>query len=407
MKLALVYPDLSHKGGAESVVVWTAAGLARRGHRVRVFTEVADPFLWPDCPEFENCLEIVDAVPHRKSFQEKLTRHLLTAEKLGARLSEFPVVYAHNMFGLLWSLKSNSKLLWYCQEPNRTLHIHSTDSILLDAMHARGADTQQPAFIQAQTILRRQSRNWKRRWRTRRRLRRDREWASRPDAVFVNSEFSASCFQSAMGRRPTVLDLGLPSTTLPEVRSEEARSGIAVISSGNVKKNLYGVLRAAQVLRSKYPRCQEKFVIWGIGTDAPEWQERLLEWKLRDRVELLGFLPDAEATQRLARSKLCVFLPLCEPFGLVAVEALQKRVPVLVSDHGGPAEILQRCGGGVKVDPLCPEAIADAVAAMLEDRQWLDPQSAVLQRAAVTAQEHYGWERYLDRTEAELRRHVS
>ncbi|KAA3612717.1 MAG: glycosyltransferase [Planctomycetota bacterium] len=399
MNLACVIPDLSHKGGAESVVVWTAAGLARRGHQVRIVCGRAEPQLWPDLPELASLIDLVEAVPRKPSHREKLTCHRLTGESLRQRLSEFPLVFAHNFYGLLWSLQAKGPLLWYCQEPNRTLHARNTESFLMQALQRDDVDLEHPALKQLRNILRRQTRNWRRRWRTGRRLKRDRQWAARPETVLVNSSFSRQAFERALQRPAQVLDLGLPAL---EPIEDQPRQDVAVISSAGVKKNLYGVLQAARELERRALLPGLRFRIWGIGTDGPEFQEKVEAWQLQDRVELLGFLPDDQARKILASSQLCLFLPLCEPFGLVAVEALMLGTPILVSDHGGPAEILQRCGGGSAVDPLRPDQIAAAMQAMLAEPDSRRQALAQAREGGRRARELFSMESYLDRTESVL-----
>ena len=49
------------------------------------------------------------------------------------------------------------------------------------------------------------------------------------------------------------------------------------------------------------------------------------------------------------RAELCIFPSLYEPFGLVALEAMASGTPLIVSDTGGLAEIIDHGINGCKV----------------------------------------------------------
>jgi glycosyltransferase involved in cell wall biosynthesis len=57
-----------------------------------------------------------------------------------------------------------------------------------------------------------------------------------------------------------------------------------------------------------------------------------------------------------------------EPKGLFVLEALASGVPVVQPEHGAFPELLAETGGGILVPPNDPEALADALAGILADR---------------------------------------
>ena len=64
---------------------------------------------------------------------------------------------------------------------------------------------------------------------------------------------------------------------------------------------------------------------------------------------------------------IAVVPSLCEAFGLVALEALGCGVPVVASDVGGLAEIVEDGKSGILVPPNDPEALANALINLLRD----------------------------------------
>jgi glycosyltransferase involved in cell wall biosynthesis len=58
---------------------------------------------------------------------------------------------------------------------------------------------------------------------------------------------------------------------------------------------------------------------------------------------------------------------LNEPFGIVALEGMVNRVPVVIADSGGLGEIVEDGRTGLKVPPRNPQALAQAITRLLLD----------------------------------------
>jgi glycosyltransferase involved in cell wall biosynthesis len=89
------------------------------------------------------------------------------------------------------------------------------------------------------------------------------------------------------------------------------------------------------------------------------------ELGLEDAVRFLGFVsPIEDAFQRAA---IVVVPSLGEGFGMVALEAMERARPVIVSAVGGLPEIVEDGVTGFVVPPGDAEALADAVVALASD----------------------------------------
>lgn len=88
----------------------------------------------------------------------------------------------------------------------------------------------------------------------------------------------------------------------------------------------------------------------------------------RGRFRALGWMDYTEALRHCAASTV-VAVPSVweEPFGLVAVEGMAARRPVVASRAGGLADIVRDGETGFLVEPGDPEAIAEALARLLDD----------------------------------------
>jgi glycosyltransferase involved in cell wall biosynthesis len=98
-------------------------------------------------------------------------------------------------------------------------------------------------------------------------------------------------------------------------------------------------------------------------------QNRMAEWGLADRFQYAG-APDRAGKLALLREMDVMSVPVTydEPKGLTLLEAMASGRPVVVPDRGSFHEIVTRTGGGLLVPPDDPDALADALLALLTDR---------------------------------------
>jgi glycosyltransferase involved in cell wall biosynthesis len=69
----------------------------------------------------------------------------------------------------------------------------------------------------------------------------------------------------------------------------------------------------------------------------------------------------------LGQADLFIFPSLVEPQGLALLEAFAAGVPVVASRTGGIVEMLEDGEHGILVQPGDPDALADAIVALLAD----------------------------------------
>ena len=123
------------------------------------------------------------------------------------------------------------------------------------------------------------------------------------------------------------------------------------------------LIRAAARLRER--GLDFRLTITGEGPERPALQAEVEALKLGGLVSLPGWVDDPETT--FAAMDLFVLSSVVEPFGLVVIEAMAARTPVIASDIDGPRDILGGGRWGRLVPPRDPEALADAIAEALAD----------------------------------------
>ena len=79
-----------------------------------------------------------------------------------------------------------------------------------------------------------------------------------------------------------------------------------------------------------------------------------------------GFVDDLARNSFYRAAEVAVFPSLYEPFGIVALEGMAAGTPVVVSDIGGFAEIIQHGKNGLTTYAGNSQSLADNIVAVLE-----------------------------------------
>ncbi len=111
---------------------------------------------------------------------------------------------------------------------------------------------------------------------------------------------------------------------------------------------------------------------------------------------------EVPAIYRLAAASGGVFVnpALTEPFGLTILEAAASGLPVVVTENGGPVDIIANCHNGELVDPLDTGAIIEALLKLLRDRKAWEKAS---RNGIEGVRRHYSWQAHAEAYLAEVR----
>ena len=129
--------------------------------------------------------------------------------------------------------------------------------------------------------------------------------------------------------------------------------------------------KGAHVLINAIPKVLEKvnakFVIVGSGYMKDQLYTIVKSMGLEHKVLFTGFLEEEKLLRLQTCADVSVVPSLFEPFGIVALEAMAARSPVVVSDTGGLSEIVEHDSTGVKVYPNNTESLAWGIIRVLSD----------------------------------------
>lgn len=109
-----------------------------------------------------------------------------------------------------------------------------------------------------------------------------------------------------------------------------------------------------------------KFIIVGEGYMKEQLIKRMQELGIGEKTFFTGFLDDTTVRQLFRTADVFVAPSLYEPFGIVALEAMAAKTPVLTTGNGGLGEIVEHEVTGIKVYPN-PESIAWGILKVLSD----------------------------------------
>jgi glycogen(starch) synthase len=179
-------------------------------------------------------------------------------------------------------------------------------------------------------------------------------------------------------------------------RSRFADAGGPLVSfAGRLvyEKGVQHLIAALPRLRRTHPGL--RIVIAGDGPYRKELEAAARELGPDDAVTFAGFLGGHDLTALMGASDCYVVPSIYEPFGMVALEAAAVGTPVAVADTGGLAEIVEHGVTGVTFAAQDPEALADAVSAVLLDREFA---RTMARRARRRVREDFNWAAIATRT---------
>ena len=138
------------------------------------------------------------------------------------------------------------------------------------------------------------------------------------------------------------------------------------------QKGIEYFIRAIPQIARRYP--EAKYIIVGEG-----WSRDILEAEARasghgEKIQFTGFASDQEVIDILISADVLVVPSIYEPFGIVALEGMATGVPVVASQVGGLAEIIDHDRTGIFVYPRSPNSIAWGIDQVLSDpdhAKWL------------------------------------
>jgi glycosyltransferase involved in cell wall biosynthesis len=132
------------------------------------------------------------------------------------------------------------------------------------------------------------------------------------------------------------------------------------------RKGIDVFLKALKIVMPKDARIS----VWIAGKDIEGWQEKarsLLSHDLQSRVQFLGMVTEERRELLYANCDFVVFPSRYESFGLVALEAMVHKKPVIGARAGAIPEVVTEGESGLLFEPDNPKDLAQKILKLVSD----------------------------------------
>ena len=160
------------------------------------------------------------------------------------------------------------------------------------------------------------------------------------------------------------------------------------------EKGIHVLINAVPKVVSKV---NAKFIIVGSGYMKEQLLNIVQSMGLEHKVLFQGFMDEKSLLKLQKCADVSVVPSLFEPFGIVALEAMAAKSPVVASDTGGMSEIIDHDVTGVKVYPNNPDSLAWGINKVLLDDKY---RQSLRENGYKVVQEKYGWEKIAQQTKS-------
>ena len=140
---------------------------------------------------------------------------------------------------------------------------------------------------------------------------------------------------------------------------------ILCVAMHNEKKGIDVLLRAFKLIHDRKPSL--RLVLVGDGPLHEQLKNLASDLGIADKVAFLGLQGRSQVATLLHGCEVFVLPSRSEPFGIVILEAMACRKPVVATTAGGISEIIENGKDGILVQPDEDKALAGALLTVLHD----------------------------------------
>jgi glycogen synthase len=131
-----------------------------------------------------------------------------------------------------------------------------------------------------------------------------------------------------------------------------------------------------------------KLLIAGDGYMKSDLESAATAAGIRSRIVFAGYVEDSDLTDLFLSSDVMVIPSIYEPFGVVALEAIAAKLPVVASSIDGLAEVIRHEENGILVFPRDSSSIAWGISRILSES---GNTARLVENASKDIETRYSW----------------
>ncbi len=162
------------------------------------------------------------------------------------------------------------------------------------------------------------------------------------------------------GERITMIPNGIPPTKVSRKKSD-GKKVVFAIGRLAKQKGFEHLVRAVPLIKNK----DFRVLIAGTGPEQKNLSELIHHLGVEGKVTLLGSVGERRKESLFNKADIFALTSLWESFGLVALEAMSHKVPIVHTAFPALAEVIGNTG--LLYEPKDPKALAKAIETLLED----------------------------------------
>lgn len=168
---------------------------------------------------------------------------------------------------------------------------------------------------------------------------------------------------------------------------------IGNVGNLNHQKGHEYLIEAMPEILEHYPHAMLEII--GEGEERKNLESKIQDLKLERHVTLLG--KQVDPMSFMAKWDLFVLPSVAETFGIVVLEAMSQKLPVVATQVGGVPDIIKHNKNGILVSPHSPESIAEATIELLSHPAKIEQ----LARNASEKVKDFDWKKIVGKVERE------